>query len=183
MRSIHFYSTPSDIKRVLHRFEANAPLQYAQSGKRSELARPVYMTYRDIPDIGIATHGTGLSSPSYVVAMRGKKYILSTFHDNEGEQRWLLMNGDNDNSVSLTVAGIWKTGTLLPGVISTLHTTKTAQKLMRWFMNALQEERFFEIGPYWLGIEALEMARSGKRLTSAEQSPPKFDFHLPDSMG
>lgn len=182
MSQIHFYSTPSDIKPVLERFEANAPLQYAQHGKRSELKWQVYATHLDIPDVGIATHGTGSSSPSYVVVLRGTQYIVSTFNNNEGEQRWLLMNGDNKDSVSLQVAGLWKTGTLLPGVMSTLHGTRTAQKLMRWFVLALKQERFRQIGPYWLGTEALDTVRAGKRLTIAEQSPPEFDFRLPEGM-
>ena len=113
---------------MLHRFEANAPLQFAQHGKRPQPTRPVYSTYLDLPGVGIATHGTGLFSPNYVVAFQGAKYILNTFKDNNDEQQWLLTNGDNQETVLLTVAGLWKTGTLLPGVMSTLHTTRPDAK-------------------------------------------------------
>ena len=96
----------------------------------------------------------------------------------------MIGNGDNEDAVMLTLAGLWITGTLLPGNMSTMHTTAVAQRLMRWFLSALQQEGFTKVDLWWLGQQALEMLRAGKRLTTtAEQSPPEFDLRLPDELG
>lgn len=79
------------------------------------------------------------------------------------------------------MAGLWRTGTLLPGIMDTMHDTPVAQQLMRWFLSALKQDGFVKIDLWWLGKEALEMLQAGKRLTeTAEQSPPEFDHRLPE---
>lgn len=99
-----------------------------------------------------------------------------------GEKRWTIYNRDNEETVILNLAGLWKTGTLLPGSISTLHATPVAQQLMKWFLAAIKNEGFTKIRDWWLGREAIDMLRAGKRLsTTAEQSPPEYDLKFPDS--
>jgi len=98
-----------------------------------------------------------------------------------GEKRWNLFNAHNEETVVLCLAGLWQTGTLLPGSIATLHETQGAQQLMKWFRTALKQEGFIKVREWWLGPEALEMLNAGKRLsTTAEQSPPEFDLTQPD---
>ena len=48
---------------------------------------------------------------------------MYTFVGSGGQRRWMVSNGDKEESVLLTLAGLWKTGTLLPGTMSTLHKT------------------------------------------------------------
>ncbi|CAA9489481.1 MAG: hypothetical protein AVDCRST_MAG91-464, partial [uncultured Sphingomonadaceae bacterium] len=94
---------------------------------------------------------------------------------------WTLDNSDNEESVILTMAGIWEDETLLPGLMDTLHQTPVAQQLMKWFLTALKKESFTKIESWWVGKEAMEMLRAGKRLTTtAVQSPPEFDLKLPE---
>lgn len=82
----------------------------------------------------------------------------------------------------LGMAGKWK-DMLLPGSMGTMHETAPAQQLMKWFLAALKAEGFTKVDIYWVGKEALEMLKAGKRLsTTAEQSPPEFDLKLPDKL-
>ena len=180
MRRIFFFATPSDIRPVLRRLEANAPLQFVETGAFAKPNRNIYLSSSDIPNAGISTHETGNSSIEYMVSHRDEKNKVQQFVDDTGKQRWLLTNFDNDDVVLLTMAGIWKTNILLPGLMDTLHETPVSQQLMKWFLSALKQENFVKIEHWWLGGEAMDLFKMGWRLTkTAEQSPPEFDLKLP----
>jgi len=57
------------------------------------------------------------------VSHQDTKNHMYTFVGSGGQRRWMVSNGDKEESVLLTLAGLWKTGTLLPGTMSTLHKT------------------------------------------------------------
>jgi len=182
MKQILFFATPSDIKRVLHRFEANAPLKFVEMGTLSTPNRAIYLESSQIPDPGIATHETGSLSKGYMVSYRDTKNHMKVSTLKNGEKRWNLFNADNEEAVILGMGGFWKTGTLLPGNMATLHQTPVAQQLMNWFLAALKQEGFTKVREWWLGPEALEMLRAGRRLTTtAEQSPPEYDLKMPEN--
>jgi hypothetical protein len=179
MKQIYFFSTPTDIVPVLRRFEVNARLKFVEMGTLTTPDRAIYLSCVEIPDPGIATHETGSQSRAYLVSHRDIKNHMSVSVTKKGEKRWNLFNGDNEETVSLNMAGFWKTGTLLPGNMATLRETQVAQQLMKWFLGALKQEGFTKVRDWWLGKEALEMLKTGKRLaTTAEQSPPEFDLRL-----
>ncbi|MCA3080042.1 MAG: hypothetical protein ING71_14770 [Rhodocyclaceae bacterium] len=180
MKRIFFFATPADIVPVLARFEANAPLKFVELGSLTTPNRAIYLESWEIPAPGIATHETGSLSQGYMVSHRDTKNDMRTFEGRKGERHWTLENGDNEETVLLNMAGLWKTGTLLPGNMATLHETHGAQQLMKWFLSALKQEGFTKVRNWWLGKEAMELLKAGKRLTTtAEQSPPEFDLTLP----
>lgn len=181
MRYVHFYATASDILPVLRRLEDDLPLKYVPTGKRREINRPIYLTYTEIPSPGIATGESGSSSITYMVSLQDIKNTMYEFRDTEGRRQWLLSNGDNPDSVVLTLAGLWKTGTLLPGNMATLHETPHAQRIMKRFHDAVKAERFIKYNVYWFGPRAMERLRAGGRLVQAEQSPASFDIPHPST--
>lgn len=179
MKQTLFFATPLDIVPVLDRFQANAPLKFVEIGTLSTPDRMIYLEVAQIPSPGIATHETGSMSKSYLVSHRDTVNQIRTSFTKKGEKRWDLFNADTEGTVTLGMAGIWKTGTLLPGSIATVHTDATAQQLMKWFQSALKSEGFTKVRNWWVGKEAMEMLKAGKRLaTTAEQSPPEFDLKL-----
>jgi hypothetical protein len=181
MKKILFFATPSDIEPVLRRFEANAPLKFVEMGTLSTPNRAIYLESSQIPYPGIATHETGSLSKGYMVSPRDTKNHMDVSFTRKGEKRWNLFNADNEETVTLGMGGIWKTGTLLPGDMATLHQTPVAQQPMKWFLSALKQEGFTKVREWWLGHEAMEMLKAGKRLTTtAEQSPYEYDLKLPE---
>lgn len=176
MKYIHFFATAEDIMPVLRRLEKDEPLKYVPTGKRSEINRPVYVLCDDIPDPGMSTNESGSLSIAYLLSPRDIKNSMYAFVDGLGQKRWHLNNGDNPDSVLLTMAGLWKTGTLLPGNMSTLHGTSNAQCIMKRFLSAIKAEQFVRYGVYWFGREAIEMLQAGRRLVQAEQSPASYDI-------
>lgn len=181
MKRIFFFANPNDITPVLRRFESNDPLKFVILGNLTTPDRDIYLQASNIPDPGISTHETGNASTAYMVSLRDTKNHMRTSVGKNGEHRWVLYNGDNEETVTLTLAGLWEDGTLLPGLMDTLHLTTVAQQLMKWFLASLKQEDFIKIESWWVGKEAMEMLKSGKRLTTtAVQSPPEFDLKLPE---
>ena len=180
MKYIFFFATQADIVTVLERFEIKAPIKFVETGTRATANRPIYLASCEIPQLGRSTHETGNASTTYMVSRRDTKNQMYVFLDDSGQKKWLLSNGDNEETTLLTPAGLWKTGTLLPGNMSTMHNTPVAQQLMRLFLSTLKQEGFRRIGIWWLGGEALAMLKAGKRLVQAEQSPPEFDLRWPE---
>jgi hypothetical protein len=181
MKRIFFFATPIDAAALLDRFEDNAPLKFIEMGNLETPSRETHTKSSKIPNIGISTNETGSGSKSYLVTYRDSEVHINNFIGTYGENRWSLSNGENENTVILTLAGIWRTGTLLPGNMSTLHETKQAQKLMRSFLSSLEKERFIKIELWWVGPEAMKMLKNGKRLsTTAQQSPSDYDLRIPD---
>ena len=180
MKQILFFATPVDIAPVLERFQSASPLQFAEIATLSTPDRTVYLDARDLPDAGIATHETGSLSRGFLVAHRDVVFQATPSVTRKGERRWNLFNADVPGSVSLGLGGIWKTGTLLPGSLATVHADPASHQLMKRFVLSLKEEGFTKVHGWWLGKDALSMLLAGKRLsTTAEQSPPEFDLCLP----
>lgn len=179
MKYIHFYATAADVLPVLRRIENGRLLKYVQTGKRMTIHRPIFLSCTDIPNIGISSSPTGSNSITYMVSPREIKNTMYEFQNEEGQLRWLLANGDNPDSVLLTMAGLWKSSILLPGKMTTLHETSNAQQIMKQYLAALKAERFKKFGVYWFGTGAIEMLKAGRRLVQAEQSPSSFDVPPP----
>ena len=179
MKQILFFASPADIKSLLLIFEANASLKFVEMGTFSTPNRKIYLESSQIPNPGIATHETGSRSQGYMVSLRDTKNHMEVSTIKNGEKRWNLFNAHNEETVILVMGGIWKTGTLLPGSMATLHQNPAAQQLMKWFLAALKQDDFTKVREWWVGREAMEMLKAGKRLTTtAEQSPPEFDLQL-----
>lgn len=179
MKRIFFFATPTDIAPVLSRLESNAPLKFVEMGTLLTPNRAIYLASSQVPNQGVATHETGSQSQGYMVSHQDTKNHMRTSVTKKGGKRWNLFNGDNEETVILTMAGRWK-DMLLPGLMDTLHETPVAQQLMKWFLAALKAEGFTKVESWWLGREALEMLKAGQRLsTTAEQSPPEFDLKPP----
>jgi hypothetical protein len=180
MRQIHFFATPTDIKPVLRRFERNAPLKFVEMGTLTTPNRTIYLESAQIPKPGIATHETASLSKGYMVSHRDTKDQTRASVTRNGEKRWNLFAADNEEAVGLGLAGLWKTGTLLPGSIHTVHQNPVSQQLMKWFQASLSQEGFEKVREWWVGHEAMRLLQAGKRLaTTAEQSPAEYDLQLP----
>jgi hypothetical protein len=179
MKRIFFFATPNDIVPVLRRFQNNAPLKYVETIKLATPNRSIYLDPGEIPNPGISTQASGNTSIEYMVSLRDKKNQVYTFVDSSGTRRWMINGADNEDAVILNMAGLWRTGTLLPGIMDTMHDTRVAQQLMRWFLASLKQEGFVKMDLWWLGREAMTYLRGGRRLTIAEQAPPEYDLQPP----
>jgi hypothetical protein len=178
-RKVLFFATPSDISPALVEFESRLPLKFVLMGEWADVNRPIYLTSEEIPEPGIATHESAIRSRAYMVSRREIKNHLRV-SNHGGRKGWNLFSADNEGAVVLTLGGLWTTGTLLPGMMDSMHDNAMTKELLSAFSAALKKQGFKKVDRlWWLGAEAMEMLRAGKRLTkTAEQSPPAFDLKI-----
>ena len=144
MKQLFFFATPADVIPVLRRFESNIPIKFVEMGTLNNPNRAIYLESLQIPNPGIATHETGSLSQGHMVSLRDVKNHMEVSTTKKGETRWNLFSAHNEDTVCLNLAGLWKTGTLLPGNVVTMHSTPVAQQLMKWFLAALQGRRIYQ---------------------------------------
>ena len=108
MKRMFFFATPADIVPVLERFSSIEDLKFVEMGSMTDPNRPIILEVSDLPNPGISTHETGNASRSYLVSPRASRNHMFRFVDNDGVTRWSVDNGDNEDSVALTMAGRWK---------------------------------------------------------------------------
>jgi hypothetical protein len=183
MKRIYFFATPKDAAELLRKYDEIEPLKYVECGQFENPNPPIYLEGRQIPNLGISSTSTGSQSTSYLVSSQSTKSNIERFMDSLGNTRWMVHNGNNEDSVILTTSGIWNNSILLAGNMSTLHETSQAQQLMRRFQSVLKKSDFIKIDMWWVGSEALERLRSGWRLaTAAAESPPEYNLLLPEEL-
>ncbi|MGL4237965.1 hypothetical protein [Tabrizicola sp.] len=139
-----------------------------------------YTRISEIPNIGISSHRSAVGADQYFVTAIDSPISPRVFQGANGETRWAFDHSKWPKSVVMRLGGLWLGETLLPGLVDTLHDTVEAQDLMKRFLKSLKKEDFTKVSEFWIGKEAMEMLKSGKRLaTAAHESPPEFDLKLP----
>jgi hypothetical protein len=183
MKRIYFFVTPKDADHLLRKFDDIEPVKYVECGQFEHPNPPIYLNAGYIPNLGIASVSTGSQSTSYLISLQNTKSNIERFIDSTGKTRWMVYNGNNEESVIITVAGLWNSSMLLSGNMSTLHDTNEAQQLMRRFQSVVKKSNFVKVDMWWVGPEAFEMLRSGSRLaTAAAESPPEYNLPLPEEL-
>lgn len=180
MKQVLFFATPDDIRPIIAALQTANPIAFARIGSH-EVKNPTLLSGDQIPDPGIATNETASGSVSYVIIPAGAKLNVQQYKsedpDTFGRTMWSVYSGFNEDSAEITLAGIWTDGTLLPGSVKTMYKGPFSQKILKDFQSALKKAKFEKVQSWWLGPSALEMLKSGKRLTTtAVQSPPDYDL-------
>jgi hypothetical protein len=88
----------------------------------------------------------------------------------------------NPDSVTFTPAGIWDDDVILHGRVATASDSEASQALMRRFHVAIKKG-FAKVKAFYVGPQAMELLKAGKRLTIAAQSPREFDLAAQERSG
>jgi hypothetical protein len=171
-----FFATKNDILPVLRGVEARMPVKYVTSGHFPAESAPVFYRGEDIPDLGIAPGESHASCPRFLVCEPQLKLNARPI---DGRRVYAFDQLQNPDTITYSTGGLWK-DILLYGSFQTCRGafSPTAKKLLQRYIYHLRKHCKY-IGAYYVGQEAEEMLRQGKRLTLAEQTPKSFDLKLP----
>jgi hypothetical protein len=174
---IPLYAVKEDLLPVLEALESDGSVKYVRRG--GQLLEPTLIAFdhaKDIPNLGKATAETGNFCDTFLVCKSELQIVVRSARV-LGQERFFIDQLYNPDTVTLTPAGMWNKEVLLAGYVGTASDSVESQKLMKRFHSAIRR-RFVKITAYWVGHGALELLPSGKRLTSAVQSPPEFDLTI-----
>ncbi|CAG9203107.1 hypothetical protein BVI2075_320192 [Burkholderia vietnamiensis] len=94
--------------------------------------------------------------------------------------RWYAAyeSGNCNEGVAFNAGGFWSDGTLINGLIQTWSDDSAAQKIMRQAASAFKKYYPAKINVFWIGPEAYELLKSGRRLTQNVAASPEFDLKI-----
>jgi hypothetical protein len=170
-----FFATARDLAPVLSLLEARERLQYT-SMRQVKSDRPrTYLSYADIPDFGQANDPAGVMNPAYLVALQGTVVQVETIPQRTGGINFVIDQRLNEDTVILRPGGMCGRDVLLPGAIATVSESAASLNLYD-FMVEPYLAGFTKVQEFFLGPHALELLRSGIRLTTSATSPAEFDL-------
>ncbi len=173
----HFYSTRDDLLAVTERVESRLPIKYIRFGQVTELPPETFKSAAQIPNLGVATHESGVGCKAFLVADSELEIRSRQLKTIAGVNRFAIDQLHNPDTVVLSPGGLWTGEILLYGNVGTAHDTEVSSRLMKLFRSAIKSE-FIRVRAFWIGRLAVEMLKSGKRLTIAEQSPSAYDLKV-----
>lgn len=172
----HFFATKNDLIPVLRGVEQRIAVKYVQYGDFRTPEPRVFDRGEDISDLGISPGESHVSCPMFLICEPGLKLRARPIKDGKAYSFDQLENPD---TITFSTGGLWK-DILLYGRFATCTApfSPVAKKLLQRYSFQVRKH-FKRIGAYYLGPEAEEMLKQGKRLTHAEQTPKSFDLQLP----
>jgi hypothetical protein len=190
----YFYATRNDLLTVANRVESEHPIKYVRFGHTTTLPPDSFARIVTIPGLGIASHPSAVGCCKYLVCNVDtviKPRELKTLTEADvaesiiankeslkpliGVNRYAIDQLMNPDTISFAAGGIWKDEILLHGGIGTASQTEVSLSHFKRFQAALRKS-FTKVRAFYVGPEALDLLKSGMRLTISAQSPREFDL-------
>ena len=172
-----FFATALDLAPVLSLLEAQKKLQYTAM-RRLVSSRPqTYFSYADIPDFGQTYDPTAVMNPTYLVAPQGTGVQVETIYPKTGGVNFAVNQGLNKDTVVLRPGGMFGHDVLLYGSIGTVSESDASFELYD-FMVEPYLARFAPVNEFFVGAEALDLWKSGVRLTTSATGPSDSNLRV-----
>jgi hypothetical protein len=174
---ILFYATASDLVTLLSALESQKDLQYTLTGHFEANTLQTYRSHAELPNLGMASHPTAISNPSYLVSLRGTAIRTREVPQKLGGIRFAVDQRLNEDTIVFRPGGLCGNDVLLYGMVGTVSNTPTSKTLYNFVAKQFREH-FEKVREFLIGPEALDLCRAGIRLTSAVSTPPELDLKL-----
>jgi hypothetical protein len=172
-----FYATAQDLGPVLSSLEAQKSLQYTLTGSFKVNRAQTYLSYASIPELGQARHPTAVANPSYLISLQGTPIRAREVPQKAGGVRYAFDQKLNEDTVAISPGGRHSNDVILYGMIGTVSDSVTSKNLYSFVAEPFRE-RFAKMREFYVGPEALDLAKSGVRLTIGASSPAEFDLRI-----
>ncbi|WP_155626242.1 hypothetical protein [Burkholderia vietnamiensis] len=190
MKRIHFFATKNDVLLITDFIESKGDVKYILSHhhffQEYGAEAPIFNSARNIPDLGVAAKSQTGSCKDYILV--GRSVAVEPMSRFIGENlpeggKWYTAyeSGNCNEGVAFNAGGFWSDGTLINGLIQTWSDDSAAQKIMRQAASAFKKYYPAKINVFWIGPEAYELLKSGRRLTQNVAASPEFDLKIPNA--
>jgi hypothetical protein len=105
----------------------------------------------------------------------GTEVVIRAIRLSSGRTRYAVDQLSNPLSITFTPGGLWSSGMMLYGRVTTASSVKEAKSLLGRFERPLKKA-FTKIRAFYVGPEASALLAQGMRLTLAAQTPARFDL-------
>lgn len=172
-----FYATAQDLSEVLSSLESQKDLQYTLAGMFDSKELQTYSSYRDIPDLGRASHRSAVANRQYLVSLKATVLRIRDVPQYSGGVLFAVDLRLNEDSIVFSPGGRYSNDVMLYGMIGTLSPPPSvASKNLYAFVARAFRKDFKKVREYFIGLEALDLMASGVRLAMDATSPAEFDL-------
>ena len=180
MSQTRFFSTKDDLLPLLARVESRGDVKYVRTGRFLSTVVQVYAKGADIPNLGIASSESATNCESFIICDPKLKIEARAVDQSDGVRSFHVDQLHNQDTITFSPGGVWKNDILLYGWFASVSDSysQIARRLLQRFTYEVRKH-FKHMGSCYVGPQAHEMLKAGKRLTIAEQSPREFDLPIP----
>jgi hypothetical protein len=172
---IHLFATKGDWLRIFGEFKSRVRVKYTRASRLNGPHPITWWSGAEIPHLGIAA-GDQLTACDMILVLEESTAIrVETRVTAIGQRIFDVDQRLNPDSVAIWLGGEWKDEAIIAGRIATISKTPSAQTMMRTALRSAKKH-FRKVNAYWIGLEAFDAWKDGKRLTYAIQSPPEYDL-------
>jgi hypothetical protein len=176
---VYFFMTRSDLRGVLAVLNEMERLQFVPSKRYSDPAEVVAYTLDDLPNLGVALHGSEMMEESVLLMPEGVAVSSLKIDQMNGTTSYLVGPSQNPDSLIMWPAGEFNENCIIRGRFGTSDDTPYATKLHRELMRVLKQQCVLA-KKHFLGPEAVQRLRAGARLTHTVRASAEYDFRLPE---
>lgn len=177
-KQLHFFATANDLKSVLSEIQVRYSVEYVTCGLFAEKTPKVFVSWEEIPNLGIAKSGKSIVEPSYLVNFIGNSVFVRDVPQRKGGVLYAVDQLKNPETITIQLGGIHPpTGVLISGNISTISTSSQSIELFKNISKVIKHH-FSKVSGYYLGKESDVMFNENIRLTFDFNSPMEYDFKI-----
>lgn len=174
-KRISFFAAGNDLHLVLKQVEDKLRVKYTNFGWSNGPEPEFWNTAADLPKLGMATADQQSNCDQFLIVERDSMVQVRPRMIPPGRMVYEVYQSTNPDSVVLCCGGQWNDGSIISGEIATLSALPWALSVMNAARLATRRH-FTRINAFWVGPNALQSLREGRRLTQAIQSPIEFDL-------
>lgn len=172
----YFFATLTDIAPVLEDVESKIQLKYIEAGTFVDNERPIFSSYRELPELGHSVSGDNMLNPRYLVFRSGSEIAVVPVNLRNGTTGYSVDGWTNRETIVFVPGGLHDaSGGVIEGRITLNSETEASIELFALFCKALRR-RFRSIRGNLVGDEACAILESGGRLTQRIRSSTGYDL-------
>jgi hypothetical protein len=176
-RSQRLYATPEDWRQLLPDLAGQASFQLVDSSFFEE-PPPVVTGLERLAGLGTATSPSHPVNVGYLIVAGGGPVVPRLVPQKLGPDLLSFDMTANHHGVILRVGGLWVPAkAVIAGLLATGSDHPDSQALFAAFAKPMRKA-WKSIKGYCVGPHALDLHRSGWRLTDDANSPPLFDLSV-----
>lgn len=171
-----FYATVEDLHDGLASFEEACAIKYVRTGLFDSPEPIVYMTYRDIENIGLSLDGRIESLPTYLILERDDSIEVKEVPQRRGGVKYSINSRTISSSITFTPSGVYEDECIIYGTITGVDVTDEKSKNLFKLFGKHVLKGFEKIKSFKVSPSAANKLDGGMRLTPNFKADQSMDL-------
>jgi len=174
---IYFFTTKTDIIRIIQKVEQKQKLKYIEMGSYDSKDIKILHSMEEYVHIGINLLGDH-QSQSFIVLERNDILHIREVEQIKGGMKYCVDQMENMDSIILWTGGTYEEKYLICGHIGTIHKTPKSKELLHIFQKVIKKECSKKVGRYYIGNEAMKQSDKFRFITMNVNQPEEYDINI-----